>query len=85
MKKWQIWLGVLISVVFIWLALRGLQLNQFWNVVQNCKLLVVDPRHRGLFCRGVGAGVAMALSARTDQKNSDENHVPDHDHWIYGQ
>ena len=35
MKKWQLWLGVLISVVFIWLALRGLQLNQFWNVVQN--------------------------------------------------
>ncbi len=35
MKKWQLWLGVLISVVFIWLALRGLQLNQFWNVVQD--------------------------------------------------
>jgi len=35
MKKWQLWLGVLISVVFIWLALRGLQLNQFWNAVQT--------------------------------------------------
>ena len=35
MKKWQFWLGVLISVLFIWLALRGLQLNQFWNAVQT--------------------------------------------------
>jgi len=35
MKKWQFWLGVLISVVFIWLALRGLRLDQFWSVVQT--------------------------------------------------
>jgi len=35
MKKWQFWLGVLISVVFIWLALRGMQLDQFWNAVQT--------------------------------------------------
>ena len=25
MKKWQIWIGILISLVFIWLALRGLR------------------------------------------------------------
>ena len=35
MKKWQFWLGVLISVVFIWLALRGLRLDQFWGAVQT--------------------------------------------------
>ncbi|HUH96232.1 MAG TPA: lysylphosphatidylglycerol synthase transmembrane domain-containing protein [Anaerolineales bacterium] len=35
MKKWQFWLGVLISVAFIWLALRGLQLDQFWDVVKG--------------------------------------------------
>ncbi len=35
MKKWQFWLGVLISVAFIWLALRGLRLDQFWGVVQS--------------------------------------------------
>jgi len=34
MKKWQFWLGVLISVLFIWLALRGLQLGQFLEVVK---------------------------------------------------
>ena len=35
MKKWQFWLGVLISLLFIWLALRGLRLDQFWSVVQS--------------------------------------------------
>ena len=35
MKKWQFWLGVLISILFIWLALRGLQLNQFWDAVKQ--------------------------------------------------
>ena len=34
-KKWQFWLGVLISVVFIWLSLRGLQLGEFWETVKQ--------------------------------------------------
>lgn len=29
------WVGVLISVLFIWLALRGLQLEQFWGAVRS--------------------------------------------------
>ncbi|MCL4529534.1 MAG: flippase-like domain-containing protein [Chloroflexi bacterium] len=35
LKKWQFWLGILISVVFIWLALRGLRLDQFWSAVRS--------------------------------------------------
>ena len=35
MKKWQFWLGVLISVLFIWFALRGLRLDEFWGAVQK--------------------------------------------------
>jgi len=35
MKKWQFWLGVLISIVFLWLALRGLHLEKFWGTVQS--------------------------------------------------
>ena len=35
MKRWQLWIGILISAVFIWLALRGLQLDQFWGSVQS--------------------------------------------------
>lgn len=35
MKKWQFWLGVLISIFFIWLSLRGLHLDQFWDTVKS--------------------------------------------------
>ena len=35
MKKWQFWLGVAISVGFIWFALKGLRLEQFWGVIQT--------------------------------------------------
>jgi uncharacterized protein (TIRG00374 family) len=34
MKKWQLWLGVLISAAFIWLSLRGLRLDEFWDAVR---------------------------------------------------
>ena len=30
MKRWQFWLGIIISVFFVWLALRGLKLEQVW-------------------------------------------------------
>jgi uncharacterized protein (TIRG00374 family) len=35
MKKWQIWLGVFVSLLFIWLALRGLRLEEFWGAVKQ--------------------------------------------------
>ncbi len=43
MKRWQFWLGVLISAIFIWLALRGLALGQFWEVVQSANYLWLIP------------------------------------------
>ena len=43
MKKWQFWLGVLISILFIWLALRGLQLDDFWDVVKQANYLWLIP------------------------------------------
>ncbi len=43
MKKWQFWLGVLISVVFIWLALRGLRLDQFWSAVRTANYVWLLP------------------------------------------
>src|SRR5687767_1328911 len=43
MKKWQFWLGVLISIVFIWLALRGLRLEEFWNSVKQANYIWVIP------------------------------------------
>jgi len=43
MKKWQFWLGVLISVLFIWLALRGLHLNDFWSAVKQANYIWLIP------------------------------------------
>jgi uncharacterized protein (TIRG00374 family) len=43
MKKWQFWLGVLISIVFIWLALRGLRLNEFWGAVRGANYIWLLP------------------------------------------
>lgn len=35
MKKWQFWIGVLISVLFLWLALKGLRLGDFWSEIRG--------------------------------------------------
>ena len=43
MKKWQFWLGVLISVLFIWLALGGLQLDEFWSAVRQANYIWLIP------------------------------------------
>ena len=43
MKKWQFWLGVLISIVFIWLALRGLHLEEFWGAVRKANYVWLLP------------------------------------------
>jgi hypothetical protein len=43
MKKWQFWLGVLVSIVFIWLALRGLRLEEFWDSVKEANYVWLLP------------------------------------------
>jgi uncharacterized protein (TIRG00374 family) len=43
MKKWQFWVGVLISVVFVWLALRGLRIDEFWQAVKQANYTWLIP------------------------------------------
>ena len=43
MKKWQFWLGALISVLFIWLALRGLRLDDFGTAVRSADYIWLIP------------------------------------------
>ena len=33
MRNWKFWLGVAISIVFVYIALRGLDLTSFWTTV----------------------------------------------------
>lgn len=37
MKRWQFWLGIAISIVFLYLALRGLHLGDVWDQIKAAK------------------------------------------------
>lgn len=37
MKRWQFWLGLIISAIFIWIALRNLQPLDVWQKLQGAK------------------------------------------------
>jgi uncharacterized protein (TIRG00374 family) len=43
MKRWQFWLGVLISIACLYLALRGLKLGDFWQAVKTANYLWILP------------------------------------------
>ena len=43
MKRWQFWLGILISVVFLYLALRGLQIGDMWEALQGANYFWLLP------------------------------------------
>lgn len=43
MKKWQIWLGLIISAVFLYLALRGLQLPELWDALKSARYWWILP------------------------------------------
>ncbi|MCI0643803.1 MAG: flippase-like domain-containing protein [Chloroflexi bacterium] len=43
MKRWQLWLGVLVSAFSLWLALRGLQLDQVWRSIRQANYLWLIP------------------------------------------
>lgn len=43
MKRWQFWLGVGISIFFLYLALQGLHLGNVWQAVKQAKLFWLLP------------------------------------------
>jgi glycosyltransferase 2 family protein len=43
MKRWQFWLGLLISLVFLYLALRGLQLQQLGTAIRDANYIWLIP------------------------------------------
>lgn len=54
MKRWQFWLGVAISVVFVALALRGLKLDEVWAGLRAANYAWLIP---GVAVFFVGVGV----------------------------
>lgn len=43
MKRWQLWLGMGISALFIWLALRGLKLDEVWQNMRAANYIWLIP------------------------------------------
>lgn len=42
-KQWRLWLGVSISVVFLWLALRGMHFDEFWQALAGANYWWIIP------------------------------------------
>ncbi len=43
MKRWQLWIGILISAVLLYFALKGLELNQVWNALKSARYVWLLP------------------------------------------
>jgi len=43
LRSWKFWLGVVISAVFMWLALRGLDLQHFWEILGEANYWWIIP------------------------------------------
>ena len=43
MRKWQFWLGIIISGAFVVLALQGLKLDQVWHNIRNANYIWLVP------------------------------------------
>jgi uncharacterized protein (TIRG00374 family) len=43
LKRWQFWLGVVVSAFFLWLALRGLDLQGFWEALRGADYVWLVP------------------------------------------
>lgn len=43
LKRWQFWVGILISAVFLYFTLRGLRLNDFWQTLKGAQYIWLLP------------------------------------------
>ncbi|OJX38262.1 MAG: TIGR00374 family protein [Chloroflexi bacterium 44-23] len=43
MKRWQLWLGILISAVLLYFSLRGLKLGEVWQALQGARYFWLLP------------------------------------------
>ncbi len=43
LKRWQFWLGLIVSAAFMWWALNGLKLSEMWGVVRQANYVWLIP------------------------------------------
>ncbi|MCC6188624.1 MAG: flippase-like domain-containing protein [Anaerolineales bacterium] len=54
LRRWQFWVGVLISAVLLWLAVRGLKLEEVWQTLRTANYVWLIPGI-GIYFVGVWA------------------------------
>lgn len=54
MKNWKFWLGILISIIFLYISLNGLRLGEIWAAMQRANYLWLIP---GVAVYFIGVGV----------------------------
>ena len=42
-KRWQLWVGIAISAIFLFFTLRGLRLSELWEAIQTARYLWLVP------------------------------------------
>jgi len=53
-KRWQFWLGILVSIVFLYPSLKGLHLDEVWRYLATAKYWWIIP---GVLVYFVGVGI----------------------------
>ncbi len=43
MKRWQFWIGLIISIIFLYIALNGLQIGDVWNTLTEARYIWLLP------------------------------------------
>jgi uncharacterized protein (TIRG00374 family) len=50
LRSWKFWVGLIISLIFIWMALQGLDLEHFWETVSQANYWWLIPGVLVYFC-----------------------------------
>ncbi len=82
MKRWQFWLGLIISAVFLYLVLRKIDYAALWQVLIAANYWWLIPGCGGVFYCPVGALLALALPPASFESYSHPHHVSHRHHGI---
>ena len=85
MKRWKFWLGLAISIAFMYFALKNLELDKFWQAMKTANYWWILPGIAVYFIGCVGAFLALALPAGSGQEDPHQGDVPGDVHRLHGQ
>ena len=75
-RYWQLIVGLGISMLFIYWALPGLHLPDVIEALRTANYWWLDPRHRRLHARTLGANLALAVHAAPGEEGSPRSSFP---------